>query len=59
MTLEQIEQKIREWKVLREANRLLVNDPQIDKIIHEKLDNLAHDYELERLKVQNQKIYEI
>ena len=55
MTAEQIEQKIREWKVLRETNRLIVNDPQIDRIIHERLDNLAYKYEVQRLKEEKNK----
>jgi len=59
MTLEQIEQKIREWKVLRETNRLIVNDPQIDRIIHERLERLAHRFEALRSKEQKRKIYEI
>ena len=59
MTLEQIEQKIREWKVLRETNRLIVNDPQIDRIIHERIERLSHKFEVLRSKEQKQKIYEI
>ena len=50
MTLEQIEQKIREWKVLRETNRLIVNDPQIDRIIHERIERLSHKFEVLRTK---------
>ena len=55
MTAEEIAHKIREWKVLRETNRLIVNDPQIDRIIHERLNNLAYKYEVQRLKEEKNK----
>ena len=55
MTLEQIGQKIREWKVLRDTNRLIVNDPQIDRIIHERIERLSHRFEGLRAKEEKNK----
>jgi len=55
MTAEQIEQKIREWKVLRETNRLIVSDPQIDRIIHERIERLSHRFEVLRAKEEKNK----
>ena len=48
MNTREILQKIREWKVLREVNRQLLQDDQIDNLIHEKMDRLSVKFEIAR-----------
>tara|TARA_B100001250_G_scaffold133714_2_gene114289 strand:- start:1079 stop:1246 length:168 start_codon:yes stop_codon:yes gene_type:complete len=48
MNTREIIQKIREWKVLREVNRQLLQDDQISSLIHEKMDRLSVKFEIAR-----------
>ena len=48
MNTREILQKIREWKVLREVNRQLLQVDQIDNLIHEKMDRLSVKFEIAR-----------
>ena len=50
MNTREIIQKIREWKVLREVNRQLLQDDQISSLIHEKMDRLSVKFEIARQK---------